>query len=321
MYRGGATETPPSLQWTALTGGVNSTPANADFQIGWDLFANVDTVTIDICIDGGTVNDTMQKYIIDNIALVRKDCIVICNCLKADVVGATASAATSALVTYASATLNRSTNYAALYSNWKYQYDRYADKYRWIPISGDIAGVIARTDFDRDPWFAPAGFNRGAIKNYSKLAYAPNRAQRDTLYKNRINPVLEIAGQGAIILGQKTLQTRPSAFDRLTVRRLFLILERNIQQMAQFFMFEKNNDRTRSQFVSTVTPYLERIKGAEGIYDYAVICDSSNNGSSVVDANQFIADIYIKPAKDVEFIELNFVAVGTNVEFSEIVKQ
>jgi phage tail sheath protein FI len=217
-------------------------------------------------------------------------------------------------------TLNKNSSYYALYPIWKWQYDKYADKYRWIPGSADVAGVIATVDAARAAWFAPAGFNYGQIKNYSKLAYNPNRAQRDTLYKNRINPVCDIPGQGAVILGQKTGLSRPSIFDRISARRLFLVIERAIAKFALSYIMEKNTDENRSRFSTTVRGYLETIRGGEGIADYLVKCDTTNNTPAVLAANQFIADIYVKPTPDAEFIELNFYGVGPNIEISELVK-
>ena len=212
-----------------------------------------------------------------------------------------------------------STSFAIMDSNWKYQYDKYNDTYRWIPCNGDLAGLCARTDADRDPWFSPAGFNRGQLKNVVKLAFNPNQAQRDTLYKNGVNPVVSFPGEGTVLFGDKTLQSKPSAFDRINVRRLFIVLEKAIARAARASLFEFNDEFTRAQFVNLVEPFLRLVQGRRGIYDFRVVCDETNNTPEVVDRNEFIGDIYIKPAKSINFIQLNFVAVRTGVAFDEIV--
>jgi phage tail sheath protein FI len=213
---------------------------------------------------------------------------------------------------------NRST-YAVVDSAWKYQYDKYNDVYRWVPLNGDIAGLCARTDTQRDPWFSPAGLNRGQIKNVVKLSWNPTKTERDTIYKAGINPVVTFPGEGTILYGDKTFQNRPSAFDRINVRRLFLILEKTIAKAARSTLFEFNDEFTRAQFVNLVEPFLRDIQGRRGIYDYRVVCDTTNNTAEVIDQNQFVGDIYIKPARSINFIQLNFVAVRTGVAFNEIV--
>jgi len=214
-----------------------------------------------------------------------------------------------------------STSYAVLDSGYKYQYDKYNDVYRYVPLNGDMAGLCVRTDDIRDPWFSPAGFNRGIIKNTVKLAFNPNKAQRDLLYKNGVNPVVTFPGQGTLLFGDKTLLAKPSAFDRINVRRLFIVLEKAIATAAKFSLFEFNDQFTRSQFVNLVEPFLRDVQGRRGIYDFKVVCDESNNTGEVIDRNEFVGDIYIKPARSINFIQLNFVAVRTGVEFSEVVGQ
>jgi len=204
-------------------------------------------------------------------------------------------------------------------SGWKYQYDKFNDKYRWVPLNGDIAGLCVRTDESRDAWWSPAGFNRGHIKNVVKLAWNPQKAHRDELYKNGINPVVTIPGQGTVLFGDKTLQAKPSAFDRINVRRLFIVLEKAIATASKFTLFEFNDEFTRSQFVNMVEPFLRDIQGRRGIYDFKVVCDESNNTGEVIDRNEFVGDIYIKPARSINFIQLNFVAVRTGVDFEEVV--
>jgi len=212
-----------------------------------------------------------------------------------------------------------SSSYAVMDSGWKYMYDKYNDVYRWVPLNGDVAGLCARTDTERDPWFSPAGLTRGQIKNVIKLAYNPNKAQRDTLYKAGINPVVSFTGEGTLLYGDKTLLGRPSAFDRINVRRLFIVLEKSISKAARSALFEFNDEFTRAQFVNLVEPFLRTVQGRRGIYDYRVVCDESNNTPEVIDRNEFVGDIYVKPAKSINFIQLNFVAVRTGVAFEEIV--
>jgi phage tail sheath protein FI len=204
-------------------------------------------------------------------------------------------------------------------SGYKYQYDRYNDKYRYIPLNGDVAGLCARTDYTNDPWFSPGGLNRGQIKNVVKLAFNPNKTLRDTLYKNGINPVVSFPGQGVVLYGDKTLLAKPSAFDRINVRRLFIVLEKAIATAAKFQLFEFNDVFTRAQFKSLVEPFLRDVQSKRGIFDYVVICDETNNTAAVIDSNEFVADIYIKPARSINFIGLTFIATRTGVAFEEVI--
>jgi phage tail sheath protein FI len=235
---------------------------------------------------------------------------------KASVVDKAGSEATNILSFRSGLT---SSSYAFLDSGYKYQYDRYNDVYRYVPLNGDIAGICARTDQERDPWFSPGGLNRGIVKNVIKLAYNPTKAERDNLYVQGINPVVTFQGEGTVLFGDKTLLNRPSVFDRINVRRLFIVLEKSIARAARSSMFEFNDQFTRAQFANLVEPFLRDIQGRRGITDFRVVCDESNNTSNVIDANQFVGDIYIKPARSVNFIQLNFVAVRTGVSFDEIV--
>jgi phage tail sheath protein FI len=202
--------------------------------------------------------------------------------------------------------------------NWKYQYDKYNDVYRWVPCNADVAGTMVFTDQTRDPWFSPAGASRGSIKNTIKLAFNPRQAERDELYKNSINPIVTFAGQGSILFGDKTLASEPSAFDRINVRRLFIVLEKAIARAAQASLFEFNDEFTRAQFRNLVEPFLRDVKGRRGITDFKVVADETNNTEGVISRNEFVGDIYIKPNRSINFIQLNFVAVRTGVEFSEI---
>jgi phage tail sheath protein FI len=215
--------------------------------------------------------------------------------------------------------LARSTSYAVVDSGWKYMYDKYNQTYRWIPLNGDIAGLCVYTDSVRDPWYSPAGFNRGAIKNVVRLAWNPSKTFRDVLYSNGVNPVVTFPGNGTVLFGDKTLQAKPSAFDRINVRRLFIVLEKAISLAAKYSLFEFNDDFTRAQFVAMVTPFLREVQGRRGITDFQVVCDTTNNTGQVIDSNQFVGDIYIKPARSINFIQLNFVAVATGVDFSTII--
>jgi phage tail sheath protein FI len=215
--------------------------------------------------------------------------------------------------------LSRSTSYAVVDSGWKYMYDKYNQTYRWIPLNGDIAGLCVQTDTTNDAWWSPAGFNRGNIKNVVKLAWNPSKTYRDQLYAQGVNPVVSFPGQGTVLFGDKTLQSKPSAFDRINVRRLFIVLEKAISTAARYSLFEFNDSFTQAQFVAMVTPFLRDVQGRRGITDFKVVCDSTNNTPQVVDSNQFVGDIYIKPARSINFIQLNFVAVGTGVDFNTIV--
>jgi hypothetical protein len=289
---------------------------------GYDLFASAENVDVSLILTGtargGTNGEQTPNYLIDNIAEIRKDCVVFISPQKTDIVNAAGLESTN-ITTFRNSL--RSTSYAVLDSGYKYQYDKYNDLYRYIPLNGDTAGLCVRTDDVRDPWFSPAGFNRGQIKNIVKLAFNPGKADRDILYKAGVNPVVTFPGQGTILYGDKTLLSKPSAFDRINVRRLFIVLEKAIATATKFTLFEFNDDFTRAQFRNLVEPFLRDVQGRRGIYDFKVVCDTTNNTGEVIDRNEFIGDIYIKPAKSINFIQLNFVAVRTGVEFSEVVGQ
>jgi Phage tail sheath protein subtilisin-like domain/Phage tail sheath C-terminal domain len=288
----------------------------------YDKFASAEDVDVSLILAGkargGTNGEQIANYLVDNIAEVRKDCVVFISPDRADVVSNAGDEATD-IVTFRNSL--RSTSYAVLDSGYKYQYDKYNDIYRYVPLNGDTAGLCVRTDDTRDPWFSPAGFNRGQIKNIVKLAYNPSKADRDILYKSGINPVTTFPGQGTVLFGDKTLLSKPSAFDRINVRRLFIVLEKAVATAAKFTLFEFNDEFTRAQFKNLVEPFLRDVQGRRGIYDFKVVCDTSNNTGEVIDRNEFVGDIYIKPARSINFIQLNFVAVRTGVEFSEIVGQ
>jgi len=280
------------------------------------LFQNKENINISLVLTGDA-DITVQQYVIDNIANERADCIAFISPPSSNVVNQAGNETTN--ITAWLAALSRSTSYAVADSGWKYQFDKYNNVYRWIPLNGDVAGLCAYTDTVRDPWFSPAGFNRGAIKNCIKLAWNPSKTYRDTLYAAGVNPVVSFPGQGTILYGDKTLQAKPSAFDRINVRRLFIILEKSIATAAQYSLFEFNDEFTRGQFVALVTPFLRDVQGRRGITDFKVVCDTTNNTGQVIDTNRFVGDIYIKPARSINFIQLNFVAVGTGVDFTTVV--
>lgn len=298
----------------SLTGGVTDAPDAGDTQTGWSLFADSETTDVSLLLCAGNSNVNI-KWIQDNVALQRKDSICFSSPQMASVVNNAGSEQTS--VKTDQATLNTS-SYCVMDSGWKYMYDRYNDVYRWIPLNGDVAGLCAATDQSNDPWWSPAGFNRGHIRNAVKLAYNPDKTDRDELYKVGVNPVINSPGQGIVLFGDKTLLGEPSAFDRINVRRLFIVLEKAIATAAKFQLFEFNDAFTRAQFTSLVTPFLRDVQGRRGIYDFKVICNESNNTGEVIDRNEFIADIFIKPARSINFIQLNFIAARTGVNFEEI---
>ena len=299
-----------------LTNGADDQPTTANTEVGYSLFSNPDETNISLVLTGDAPVE-VQQYVIDNIANSRKDCVAFISPPSSAVVNNLGKEADD-IATW-NTSLARSTSYAVADCGWKYMFDKYNNVYRWIPLNGDIAGLCVYTDSVRDPWFSPAGFNRGNLKNVVKLAWNPNKTARDSLYSVGINPVGTFPGNGTVLYGDKTLQSKPSAFDRINVRRLFIILEKTIAQAAKYSMFEFNDEFTRAQFVALVTPFLRDIQGRRGIYDFRVVCDSTNNTPEVIDANQFVGDIYIKPARSINFIQLNFVAVRTGVDFTEVV--
>ena len=300
----------------SLSGGVSGTVSDANRTSAYDLFDNADEVDVSLVVLG-SASSTLIQNVIDRVVTNRKDCVAFFSPRFDDVVNNVGDEATD-IIAFKNL-IGRSTSYAVMDSGWKYQFDKFNNVYRWIPLNGDIAGLCVRTDFERDPWFSPAGFNRGQIKNVVKVAWNPNKTMRDELYKNGINPVVTFNGEGTILYGDKTLLAKPSAFDRINVRRLFIVLEKAIARAAKYSLFEFNDAFTRAQFVALVEPYLRDVQGRRGIYDFRVVCDETNNTPEVIDRNEFIGDIYIKPARSINFIQLNFVAVRTGVAFDEIV--
>ena len=308
-------DTPRNPFTASLSAGADGTMTSGAITTAYAQFASPDAVDFGLIISGPG-DATVAGYIISNIAETRKDCMAFLSPTKASVVNNSGSESASVIAYRNSLT---STSYAVLDSGYKYQFDRYNDVYRWVPLNGDIAGICARTDLERDPWFSPGGFNRGVIKNVIKLAWNPTKAQRDDLYVVGINPVVTFQGQGTVLFGDKTLLSRPSVFDRINVRRLFIVLEKSIARAARSSMFEFNDQFTRAQFINLVEPFLRDVQGRRGITDFRVVCDGTNNTPNTIDSNQFVGDIYIKPARSVNFIQLNFVAVRTGVSFEEVV--
>ena len=298
----------------SLGGGVDGTDvSDGDKIAGLQKFKNTEETEIGILLAGQASQTVALECIA--IAELRKDCLAFISPEQADVVNNEGNEV-DAIVDFRTGL--GTTSYAVLDSGYKYQYDRYNDVYRYIPLNGDMGGITAATEANRDAWFSPAGFSRGAVRNVIKLPFNPRQSERDTLYKNNINPVVTFMGEGTILFGDKTLLAKPSAFDRINIRRLFIILEKAISRFARASLFEFNDAFTRAQFVGAVSPFLRGVQGRDGITDFTVVCDNSNNTGDVIDRNEFVGDIYVKPNRAINFIQLNFVAVRSGVDFSEI---
>ena len=284
---------------------------------GYEKFSDAETVDVSLIL-GGPASATVQSLIVD-LCDARKDCMAFLSPRPAsDFINKEASTATTNAIDFVNTDLNKSSSYAVMDSGYKYMYDNFSGVYRYVPLNGDIAGLLARTEQEQEAWFSPAGFNRGQIRGVVKLAFNPKQTHRDELYKNNINPVVSFPGEGTILFGDKTLQRKPSAFDRINVRRLFIILEKAIATAAKFQLFEFNDEFTRSQFRNLVVPFLRDVQARRGIQDFKVVCNESNNPSSVIDRNEFVADIFIKPTRSINFIQLNFVATASGVSFEEV---
>ena len=302
-----------------LVGGADDlAPTDGNIMSAYDIFANAEQYDVSL-IPLGKASATVASYVIQNIAESRLDCVVFASpqsTTDGSVIIGAGSDAVNAVLEYRLAL--PSSSYGVLDSGYKYQYDRYNDKYRYIPLNGDVAGLAARTDYTNDPWWSPAGLNRGQIKNVVKLALNPGKTERDDLYKGGVNPVVNFPGQGTVLYGDKTLLAKPSAFDRINVRRLFIVLEKAIATAAKYQLFEFNDTFTRAQFTNLVTPFLRDVQGRRGVTDFAVVCNDTNNTGEVIDRNEFVADIYVKPARSINFITLNFIAARSSVNFTEI---
>lgn len=306
----------PGYSYTyTLSGGVDDNVASdSELQLAWDLFANVETYDISLFFTGN-VNSNVLKYVVDNIAETRKDCVVFGSLVTPDgnPVFSTSEERVADALAFKTAIGN--SNYTVLDSGYKYLYDKYNDKYRWVALNSDVAGLCAKVDANQDTWFSPAGLTKGQIKGAIKLAWNPNQAERDELYKLAINPVVSFTGQGTLLYGDKTATMKPSAFNRINVRRLFLVLEKSIARSAKYQLFELNDSITRLQFVAAVEPFLRDVQGRRGIDQFKVICDETNNTPQVVSTNEFRGTILVKPIYSINFITLTFTAVGPSVSF------
>lgn len=323
-----------------LAGGVSANEASTNdhqndpfvgaMMKGWDLFAERESIHVNLLIAGACAGEsdafsTVQKYAVA-IGDERQDCLVLVSPPRSTVVNIPVTTAIDNLVhwregsnNYNDNNMNINTTYAVIDGNYKYQYDKYNDVNRWIPLAADIAGLCARTDTVSQPWMSPAGYNRGQILNVVKLAIEPRKAHRDRLYQVAINPVIGAGGEGFILLGDKTATSVPSPFDRINVRRLFNMLKKNIGDSSKYKLFENNDNFTRASFRMEVSQYLNTIRSLGGIYDFRVQCDTTNNTADVIDRNEFVASMYIKPAKSINYILLNFTAVATGSDFDEII--
>jgi len=300
----------------SLSGGSDdNAPTVGEIATGYDLLEDADTVDVNLLFATPDANGA-EAIAEDLISIVnaRKDCMAFVSPPIEDTVGSS----TPATDVKAFADGLTSTSYASCDSTALYVYDKYNDVYRWIGAAGHHAGLCANTDSVADAWFSPAGVNRGQLLGVTKLAFNPKKADRDTLYKARVNPIVSLPGQGTLLFGDKTLLSRPSAFDRINVRRLFIALEKAVSTAAKAQLFEFNDEFTRAQFRNLVEPFLRDVKGRRGLTDFLVVCDETNNTSAVIDGNRFVADIFIKPSRSINFITLNFVATRSGVEFSEI---
>ena len=307
----------------SLASGIKSgSLGNSEILAAFDLFEDKDQVEVDFLIAPSVVSRTDHTTIVNDLVATaqstRKDCVVVASPARNDIVGVT-SDATKVTNTVATANTFTKSSYLVADNNFLKVYDKYNDKYVDIPAASTVAGIMAATDFNRAPWFSPAGARRGQLLGVTAINYSPTKAQRDTLYKAGVNPIATIPGQGTVLFGDKTFLGRPSAFDRINVRRLFLVLERAIGRAAEQVLFEFNDEFTRAEFVNIVEPVLREVQGRRGITDFRVVCDETNNTAEVIDRNEFKADIFIKPARSINYVTLSFVAVRTGVDFEEVV--
>lgn len=289
---------------------------------GYGLFRSPNDVDVSLILQGkasgGTASTGLAKHIVQNICEVRKDCVAFVSPPSSTVVNVNRDDMMNLITSFVNS-LAVDSSYGVMDSGYKYRYDKYNDRYVYVPMNGDVAGLCVRTDSQRDPWFSPAGYNRGFIKNVIKLAFNPNQGERDALYKLGVNPIMSQPGQGILLFGDRTMTRKYSAFDRINVRRLFIVLEKAVANASKFTLFEFNDEFTRAQFVNLIEPFLRDVQGRRGIYDFKVVCDATNNTSEVIDRNEFVGDIYVKPARSINYVQLNFVAVRSGVEFEEIV--
>jgi len=304
----------PSLE--SLSGGADgSTVTSGQKKTAYEKFQDAETVDVGLIIAGSGDGTHIDNLV--TIAENRKDAVVFASPERSDVVNVSNSNTQKDNV-IAFFNSRNSSSYAVFDSGYKYMYDRYSDVYRFVPLNGDMAGLAARTDLVADSWFSPAGFNRGNVRGVVKLAFNPSKSQRDELYMKRVNPVVTFPGQGTVLFGDKTALSSPSAFDRINVRRLFITLEKAISTASKFQLFEFNDEFTRANFRAIVEPFLREVQGRRGITDFLVVCDNTNNTGDVVDRNEFVAEIFVKPNRSINFIKLQFVATRTGVAFEEV---
>ena len=310
---------------TEFGGGTDDYAVTAgELKIAYDKFEDTESLDINLVLGGpgGGAADTESSQdthvtMITDLVEKRRDCVGFVSPYRSATVNVASNITQTANVKNAF-DLCPSSSYMVFDSAYKYMYDKYNDVFRFVPLNGDTAGLCANTDRVADTFFSPAGFNRGNVRGAVKLSYNPTKAERDILYTARINPVVNFPGQGVVLFGDKTALAKPSAFDRINVRRLFLLLEKAIATAAKFQLFEFNDEFTRAQFRSLVEPFLRDVQGRRGITDFSVVADASNNTGEVIDRNEFVADIFIKPARSINFITLNFIATRTGVAFSEV---
>jgi len=323
LYVYAAASVSDGLQTATLGGGVDSYSTTvSDYETAYDLFADVENITVDFVLTGGSlateVSQISKAQKVISIATSRKDCVAFVSPHKGFVSLGSAVAQRDDIIAFFDS-VGTSTSYAVFDSGYKYIYDRYNDTYRYIPCNGDVAGLCVQTSLTAEDWYSPAGNQRGNLKNAVKLAYTPSKTDRDKLYLKRINPIASFPGQGIVLFGDKTALGTPSAFDRINVRRLFLAVEKRVNQLAKNVLFELNDEQLRASFTTAVTGYLAEVQAKRGVTDYLVICDDTNNTPDVIDRNEFVAEIYLKPTRSINFITITFVATRTGVSFSEVV--
>lgn len=308
-----------TISFTMVGGAAGTVPDLTNTKLAYDEFKNPEEIDVNLLLTGNHTTGVMT-YVVE-MAAARKDAIAFVSPHDSGDRYTTRSSMATDLIGFKDSLniADQFQSYGVMDTGFKYIYDSYNRKYRWVPLNGDIAGICARTDDLADPWWSPGGFNRGGVRNVIKLGFNPNQSERDIIYPNGINPVVTFPGSGTILFGDRTMQSKPSAFDRINVRRLFIILEKSISIAAKHQLFEFNDSFTRAQFKNMVEPFLRDVQGRRGITDFKVICDESNNTGEVIDRNEFIADIYIKPARSINYIYLNFIATKTGVDFSTVI--
>jgi hypothetical protein len=316
----GADQTNAAKENSFANGANSASLTTTEFLAGFDEVEDENTIQVDFLIAPGVASAADQRTIVNDLvatATARKDCVVVTSPNRSAVVNVNNPATVNSNITTTVQNFT-SSSYLVVDNNYLKVYDKYNDKYEFIPAASSTAGLMAATDDVAAPWFSPAGTRRGNYLGVTSLAYNTTKSQRDTLYKAGVNPIANLPGQGIVLFGDKTFLRRPSAFDRINVRRLFLVIERAIKGAAQNVMFEFNDEFTRAEFVNIVEPFLREVQGRRGITDFKVICDETNNTGQIIDTNSFVASIFIKPARSINYVTLNFVAVRTGVDFEEV---